>query len=120
VRNDVLDRVTRADVVDDLLAWRLEERGFREKCRDEVTGDEFAGAVDEAVGSPSTRSRYPLFRDNALDDVLPVFLDGGLPRDSETFRYLRTASSGLTRQPVKAAVRRLGHALPASSTTLNG
>ena len=77
-RHDVPDRIAGAQVVDDRRARILDEKGFGQERRDEIAGDEPAGAVDEeaAIGVAVPRDAdIRLLRDHRLDDVAPVFLD---------------------------------------------
>ena len=56
----------------------LQQERFGEQRRDEIAGDELAGAVDEeaAVGVAVPRDAdVGLLGDDALDDVAPVLLD---------------------------------------------
>ena len=77
-RNDVLDRVARAQIVDDRRARLFQQERLCEKRRDEVAGNEFARAVDEeaAVGVAVPRDAdVRLLPDHFRDDVAAVFFD---------------------------------------------
>src|SRR5690606_27122169 len=74
----VLDGVAGADVVDDLLAGRLDQRGLGEQGGDEVARDELAVAVDEEAAVGVAVPRDPdvgAGLDDLRDDVGAVLLD---------------------------------------------
>ncbi len=78
----------------------LQEKRLGEERRDEVAGDELAGAVDEeaAVGVAVPRDAdVGLLGDDALDDVAPVLFD-------ERIRFVvREAAVDLEAEPRRPA-----------------
>ena len=126
-RDDVLDRVAGAQVVDDRRARVLQQERLGEQRRDEVAGDELAGAVDEeaAVGVAVPRDadvgllprspRSVMSRAVLLDERIGFVVREACRRSrstaSSSWQGSRSNSCGATSPAMP---------LPASSTTLNG
>ena len=105
----------------------LHQERLGEERRDEVAGDELAGAVDEeaAVGvAVPGDADVGLLGDHALDDVAAVLFDeriGLVVRESVPSTSKQSVVSFLVGMRANSfGATRPAMPLPASSTTLNG